>query len=68
MLCSTLAPLRADTPFLARKIDPSPFPLAVTTSTYGEAKEGKVLPCYILGKAAEPANSMGVVLPKRLQK
>jgi len=28
MLCSTLAPLRADTPFLARKIDPSPFPLA----------------------------------------
>jgi len=42
--------------------------LAVTTSTYGEAKEGKVLPCYILGKAAEPANSMGVVLPKRLQK
>lgn len=24
--------------------------LAVTASTYGDAKEGKVLPCYTLGK------------------
>lgn len=24
--------------------------LAVTTSTYGDSKEGKVLPCYTLGK------------------
>lgn len=27
--------------------------LAVTTSTYGDSKEGKVLPCYTLGKPRE---------------
>ena len=27
--------------------------LAVTTATYGDAKDGKVLPCYTLGKPAQ---------------
>lgn len=38
--------------------------LAVTTSTYGDAKEGKVLPCYTLGKAA-PASG-GIFPPSRM--
>lgn len=38
--------------------------LAVTTSTYGDAKEGKVLPCYTLGKAAPVSG--GVFPPSRM--
>lgn len=32
--------------------------LAVTTSSYGEAKEGKILPCYVLGKPARLASQL----------
>ena len=38
--------------------------LAVTTSTYGEAKEGKMLPCYVLGKAAPVSG--GIFPPQRM--
>ncbi|OZY39715.1 hypothetical protein CJF43_21900 [Pseudomonas fragi] len=38
--------------------------LAVSTSTYGDAKEGKVLPCYTLGKAAPVSG--GIFPPSRM--
>lgn len=38
--------------------------LAVTSSTYGDAKEGKLLPCYVLGKAA--ASTGGIFPPARM--
>lgn len=38
--------------------------LAVTSSSYGEPKEGKMLPCYILGKAAPVSG--GIFPPARL--